>query len=75
MVSLCCLIASLLHTALVILHIIYTIHHEMIVLLQISAYLNIPKNYYSVYLQDVHMLEICLMEDNRLQQIDDLMLN
>lgn len=37
---------TLLHTALVILHIIYTLNHEMIVLLQI---LNIPKNYYLIY--------------------------
>lgn len=40
---------SLLFTALVILHIIYTFNHEMIVLLQSVCLFKRSQNYYSIY--------------------------
>lgn len=61
---------TLLHTALVILHIIYTFKREMIVLLQSVCLFKHSQNYYSIYshIKQCTYVELCLMQFNRLQQ-------
>lgn len=61
---------TLLHTGLVILHIIYTFNHEMIVLLQSVCLFKHSQNYYSIYshIKQCTYVGTRLMQFNRLQQ-------